>query len=515
VLVVCLIGPTVALAQQEVRPAPPPPPPAPGPGRAPVSIGRDSDLGCGPRAERLTPGPDYRLGAGDTIEVQMAGRLDVTKHQITVGPDGSINVPPIGAIDLSGLTLFEANERLSRRVRSMFRFVETTMTVLAPRCFEVVVSGDVERPGSIMSPATRRIQDVLLASGGVTSRGSVRRVKFITRSGEREVDLLRFEMTGDVSQNPLVEDGSRLHVPPRGPAATLSGAVRRPGEYELGASASLAELLTLTGGLHPTAAETETRLTRTGDDGRKETFSVDLKRALAPPADVPLRGGDVVFVPANTVLQDVVEVRGAFAGTPDSGKTTTAGKPTIVQRFELSSGERVRDVVTRSGGPAAFADLRLAVIERRSPAGPAQRIPIDMQRLLVEKDETQNVLLQNGDTVFLPVAEDKVYVLGEVKAPGAQDYRPELTVREYLALAGGLGNRAKVHSTFVTFRNGKTFPMAEAPPLEAGAVVTVPEVAVKWWQDYVQIASVIASLISAYTGLFVIFGGRITSSNND
>ena len=57
----------------------------------------------------------------------------------------------------------------------------------------------------------------------------------------------------------------------------------------------------------------------------------------------------------------------------------------------------------------------------------------------------------------------------------------------------------------MTFRDGKTYPMAEAPPLEPGAVVTVPEVAVKWWQDYVQIAQVLASLVTAYTGIYLLF----------
>ncbi|HBH03702.1 MAG TPA: hypothetical protein DDZ42_17570, partial [Candidatus Rokubacteria bacterium] len=57
--------------------------------------------------------------------------------------------------------------------------------------------------------------------------------------------------------------------------------------------------------------------------------------------------------------------------------------------------------------------------------------------------------------------------------------------------------------------------MSDAPPLEPGAVVTVPEVAVKWWQDYVQIAQVIAGLITAYTGLFVLFGGGFTNTNSD
>ncbi len=440
----------------------------------------------------------------------MAGRLEVTKHTVTIGPDGYINVPPIGAVDLRDLTLFDANARVAQRVRSMFRFVETTLAVASLRCLEIIVSGDVERPGALQVPATRRLQDVILSAGGVTPRGSMRRVQLTTPRGVREVDLLRFETTGDIVHNPFVEDGMRVHVPPRGPSVFLSGAVRRPGEYELGPTGSLAELLGLVGGLHPAAARSDARLTRIGRDGRKETFTVDLTTALAPPADVPLRGADVLYVPPVGTLQDIVEVRGAFNGTPESGKTTTAGKPTIVQRFELSQGDRVRDLVTRSGGPAAFADLRLAVIERRSASGPVQRIPVDLRRLLVEKDETQNILLQNGDTLALPVAEDKVYVLGEVRSPGPQDFRPDLTIREYLALAGGPGARAKVKGSFVTFRDGQSYPMADTPPLEPGAVVTVPEVSVKWWQDYVTISNVVVGLIAAYTGLFILFGGRTT-----
>jgi hypothetical protein len=105
--------------------------------------------------------------------------------------------------------------------------------------------------------------------------------------------------------------------------------------------------------------------------------------------------------------------------------------------------------------------------------------------------------------------EDKVYIVGEVKSPGPQDFRPDLTPREYLAAAGGPGGRAKITAATVTFRNGRTYAMAEAPPLEAGAMITVPEVAVKWWQDYVTIASAIASLITAYTGIFLLFNGSL------
>jgi polysaccharide export outer membrane protein len=464
---------------------------------------------------RSAAGPDYRLGNGDILDVQIAGRLDVTRLQVIVDPEGIVNVPPLGGIEVGGLTLLEANRRVAERARSLLRFADVSIAVFAPRVFDVIVSGEVERPGTAQAQATQRLHELILNAGGVTPRGSARHVR-VTRNGtSREVDLLRFELRGEVDQNPYVQDGLRVHVPPRGPAVTLAGAVRRPGEYELDPAGSLQELLELTGGLAPGGAGSDARLTRIRPDGLKETVSVDLRTALTPPADVTLQNADTLFVPPLSVLQDVVEVRGAFVGAPDSSKTTTSGKPTLVQRFELAQGERVRDVVTKAGGAAAYADLRLAFIDRGGASGPRQRIPLDLQRLLVEKDDTQNVLLQNGDVLTVPVAEDKVYVVGEVKAPGAQDYRPDLTPREYLALAGGPGNRAKLPSATVTFRNGRTYAMADAPPLEPGAVVTVPEVSVKWWQDYVQIAQLLASLITAYTGIFILFSGPVGNSNNN
>jgi len=464
---------------------------------------------------RSVAGPDYRLGNGDILEVQIAGRLDITRQQVIVDPEGIVNVPPVGAIPVGGLTLLEANRRIGERARAILRFADVSVAVSAPRVFEVVLSGEVERPGTAQALAIQRLHELIINAGGITPRGSARHIQVMQGNTSREVDILRFELRGDLDQNPYVQDGMRVHVPTRSASVTLAGAVRRPGEYELGEKGSLRELLDLTGGLAPGGAGSDARLTRIGADGRKETVSIDLRTALANAADVPLQSADTVFVPPLSVLQDVVEVRGAFLGTGDSSKTTTAGKPTIVQRFELAQGERVRDVVLKAGGAAAYADLRMAFIDRAGTTGPRQRVPIDVQRLLVEKDETQNVQLQNGDVLTLPVVEDKVYVVGEVKSPGAQDFRPDLTPREYLALAGGPGNRAKVAATTVTFRSGRTYAMAEAPPLEAGSVVTVPEVSIKWWQDYVQIAQLIASLITAYTGIFILFNGNIGNNNNN
>jgi len=288
----------------------------------------------------------------------------VIRQQAVVDLEGAINVPPLGALPVGGLTLLQAHRKVSARAREVFKFADATITVVAPRTFEVTVSGDVERPGTVQTPATRRVYDVILDAGGITSRGSTRNVVLIRRSGERRIDLLAFQLRGDLTQNPFVEEGLRIHVPPRSGTVTLSGAVRRPGEYEIGTTPSLRELLELVGGLSPTAAIGDARLTRVGSGDRKEAMPLDLRAAHTPSTDLLLRPGDAIYVPTISSLQDVIEVRGAFNGTAESTKTTVAGKATILQRFELAQGERVRDVLDRAGGAAVYADLRLALVER-------------------------------------------------------------------------------------------------------------------------------------------------------
>src|SRR5436309_4809002 len=426
-LVASLLGPSLGVAQtpttsqQPQPPAPtirstPTPPPAP----------------SAPRG--VTPGPDYRLAPGDLLDVQIAGRLEVIRQQAVVDLEGAINVPPLGALPVGGLTLLQAHRKVSARAREVFKFADATITVVAPRTFEVTVSGDVERPGTVQTPATRRVYDVILDAGGITSRGSTRNVVLIRRSGERRIDLLAFQLRGDLTQNPFVEEGLRIHVPPRSGTVTLSGAVRRPGEYEIGTTPSLRELLELVGGLSPTAAIGDARLTRVGSGDRKEAMPLDLRAALTPSTDLLLRPGDAIYVPTISSLQDVIEVRGAFNGTAESTKTTVAGKATILQRFELAQGERVRDVLDRAGGAAVYADLRLALVERSGVTGPRQRIPIDLYRMLVDKDDTPNIVLQNGDVLTLPIVEDRIFILGEVRTPGPHEVRPELTPREHAPL---------------------------------------------------------------------------------
>ncbi len=66
--------------------------------------------------------PDDRLGSGDVLDVQIAGRLDITRQQVVVDPEGTLMIPSIGSVEVASLTLREANRRVAERAKAMLRF---------------------------------------------------------------------------------------------------------------------------------------------------------------------------------------------------------------------------------------------------------------------------------------------------------------------------------------------------------------------------------------------------------
>src|SRR2546422_4653567 len=126
-LAVSMLAPSLGLAQ-----------PTPSPQQAPASIA--VPLRVQPPASRgAVPGPDYKLAAGDVLDVQITGRLDTIRQQPVVDYEGRINISPLGTIPVGGLTLLEAHRRVSDRAKAVFRFAEATITVVTPRTFEIVV----------------------------------------------------------------------------------------------------------------------------------------------------------------------------------------------------------------------------------------------------------------------------------------------------------------------------------------------------------------------------------------
>jgi len=464
-----------------------------------------------PQAFRVALPGDYRLGPGDLVDVVVAGRLEVTKHTIAVSPEGKVHIPPVGGVTVGGSTIVEAREAISQKISTVLRFVDVTLSVVQARAFEVSVTGEVVKPGSYRVTALDRLSQVLASAGGVSPRGSTRRVTLLVKGRtDRTVDLLKYMLQGDSEENPTFTEGTTVYVPPRGDAILLQGQVQRPGEYELTGDRTLQGLLSLAGGPLPNAALKNSRLTRIGPDQRKETTSIDLEPILRAGLAKELQPGDAIYIPSDAIFQDIVEIRGAVIGSGpqaiDLTKVDPGKRPLSEGRYELAGGERVRDLLVKAGGPAPWADLKRAFIERTESPGARTTLPVDLDRLLVKKDENMNLELKNGDVLVVPALEDKVYVSGRVKAPGAHEFKPYLAPKDYLFVAGGPDDRAKVSAAIVIKRDGKEYPLDRSPAIEPGDIIQVPEVRVKWWQDYLQIAQGIASIVLGYASIFLLAG---------
>lgn len=150
--------------------------------------------------------------------------------------------------------------------------------------------------------------------------------------------------------------------------------------------------------------------------------------------------------------------------------------------LQLTQDLTLFQAISLAGGVAPGADLEKAFVLRGD-----KMISVDFVKLIQKGDVTQNIRIQPGDTIVVPVA-DVVYVQGEVKAPGAIKFTKDLTILKAIAQAGGFsptanskkvsllrgeGSRQKIDvDVFEIMRNPATTPDVS---LQANDLILVPQ----------------------------------------
>jgi polysaccharide export outer membrane protein len=114
----------------------------------------------------------------------------------------------------------------------------------------------------------------------------------------------------------------------------------------------------------------------------------------------------------------------------------------------LTHGMTLLQAISQAGGLAPTADLESAFVLRTR-----EQIPVDLVRLIQRGQVDQNIVLQPGDTIVLPVA-DVVYVHGEVKSPGLFKFSKTLTILQVIAQAGGFTPMASPRRVSLLRQNG-------------------------------------------------------------
>jgi polysaccharide biosynthesis/export protein len=409
----------------------------------------------------------YICGPGDVFELNFWGQQNF-RLRIAVDLEARMFITKVGFVSVAGKTLASVREQVTKKVRGQYPGLQFELSLLTPRNFLVHLAENVKRPGSYSAAPTDRVSAVLGRSGGST--GSVRRIEIKRKAGGHVVaDLTMYELTGDTKYNPLVLDGDVIRVPFPELSATVSGAVKRPGTYELVDTKDLAELLALAGGYASNVAPSlPARLTRR--NGKLLDALTELSFSNGQIPNMPLVDGDRIAIRASSDLQPSVLLMGAVAGADNVDAATT------LKRLPFVEGDTVLTLLERSGGIQSSGDLKRAYISRPRSAGGAEIIAVDLDALIVRRDFRANKRIQLGDTLVVPAVQLSVVVEGAVAHAGMYPFNPLFGVREYIARAGGTTRAARnLDSIKLTDQNGQTHAYTANLKLKPGDTIVVPE----------------------------------------
>ncbi|MEQ1834078.1 MAG: SLBB domain-containing protein [Candidatus Eisenbacteria bacterium] len=438
---------------------------------------------------------EYVVGPGDLLQINLAGGV-TRSWDAMVLPEGTLYVPSVGSVTVTGMTLIDARRAVLQRISTEYRGVSIDLRLLRPRNLLVYLSGETSRPGALEVSAASRASEILVEAL-FTPSASRRNIEIRRRTPQGEtslrVDLMRLRLTGRITSDPLLREGDVLYLPRVAGDVAVDGAVGRAGRYELTPGDSLHTLLALAGGPLPESTD-QAVLVRFLDATHTDSLSFSVSDVLAHRFDVALRAGDRAFLyfqPRYHFLEQV----------GISGEVLRPGSYPLLPGFS-----RLSDLVRASGGFLPTADLGALRVIRTDPQASGGNAEFDRLSQLGRNDMTASeyeamrarvtasrgefrldwarvkpggdldLTLRPGDMIRVDAVGASVRVEGEVRQPGIVRYEAGRHAIDYVRLAGGFSDRAQRGKVRVKRAvTGQTILAKDVGALQPGDLVWVPE----------------------------------------
>jgi protein involved in polysaccharide export with SLBB domain len=390
----------------------------------------------------LPVGPDYVLGPGDSLEIDLWGGVSQRMYRV-VDREGRVSLPEAGPLLVSGRSLGEVQLAVQQVLRTEYRNVSADVSLSKLRTVRVYVVGDVMQPGAYDISSLSTPLNALFVAGGVTPRGSLRALKhYRGKQLVEEVDAYDLLLHGVRSDLNRLENGDTLLVPSLGPQVTVDGMVRRPAVYELHGESSLADVLELAGGILPTATLRHVEVQRVEAHEKRTMLTLD----LSPTGDADsakkqldafkINDGDEVHIfPIAPYNEDAIYLQ---------GNVLRPG------RFSYKQGMLLSDLISSYKDLLPEPAPHYAEIVRLNPPDFHPSVEsFDLTAALA--NPASGPKLQPLDTVrvfsrydFEPAPE--VWVGGEVREPGKYRTSGQAHLRDVVYQAGGVTQDASLDS---------------------------------------------------------------------
>ncbi|RJR42054.1 MAG: polysaccharide biosynthesis protein [Desulfobacteraceae bacterium] len=381
-------------------------------------------------------GPDYIIGPGDGFTIHLWGKAE-ENYEVEVSPDGSIQIPRVGACSVSGMRFEELKPYLSRKFKEYYPDFEMSVSMGRLRTVEIFVVGEARNPGTYNLSSLSTVISSLYAAGGPSKNGSLRNVQIIRPNGKtRVVDLYEFLISGIKKNDIRIQAQDTLFIPVIGPVVGVSGNVKRPAIYEMKGGENIGHVLKLAGGLLPTGELQNVVVERIKGHQRRVIRSFNLDPSGGEAGEnlkAPLQDGDLVKIyPIHNSIGKAVHLEGHVK---------------YPREYEWKSGMRLLELIPSYNALLDEPYLPQAKIVRLTPPDShPEIIPFNLGGLLAG-DEKENLALQEMDRVVISSAWEKkdrpeVTIKGAVRKEGGYRLYKGMTVKDLIFEAGSFTRAA-------------------------------------------------------------------------
>ena len=403
-------------------------------------FGRDifnnKELTFEPNMNIATP-QNYRLGPGDAVYIDIYGASQKTV-EATVTPDGTIVIEGFGPVQVSGLTVAQANARLKTTLGARYSSSKVRLTVGQTKTIIVNVMGEVKIPGTYTLSAFASVFHALYMAGGTNDIGTLRNIK-VYRNNKlvTTVDIYDYILNGKLTGNVRLADNDVIVVGPYDCLVNVAGKVKRPMFYEMKKSESVGTVLKYAGGFTGDAYKKSVKVIRKAGSKYSifnvgefdvNTFKIEDEDSISVDSVIPR-------------YSNMVEIKGAVF------------RPGMYQVGGDITG--VRSLLEHADGVTEDAFVQHAVMHRMKFDRTLEVIQVDIEGIL--SGRVADIPLKNEDVLYIPSKKDlleqqTLTIHGEVLYPGTYTYADNTTVEDLIIQAGGLTDAASVMKVDVSRR---------------------------------------------------------------
>ena len=349
----------------------------------------------------------------------------------------------------------------------------------------VQIKGAVFRDGEFaLEAGVTTVKELIKKAEGLREDAFMNRAIINRQKGDNDPIVIAFDlgklMRGEIDDIPLKREDviviRSIKSLREKRIVTIEGEVNKEGKFDYVEGLTIADMIVLANGFKEGASNAKIELSRRVKDDTTGLASNQNVRIEAFDIDKDLR---ISTSDARTLIQpfDKIIVRKSprYENQKEvaiEGEVKFPGSYTIKDRTQ-----RISDLIILAGGLRDGAFPKGATFNRDST-----QIAVDLTIIQKNPSSQENLLLIQGDRLFIPRELETVKMTGELLNPISVAFRPNLSVKDYIAQAGGFTDKAARRRVFVKYANGfsdrtKTFLFFTTyPKVEQGSEIIVPAI---------------------------------------